>query len=641
MKTPKNNSNTGSKDSETQDPIKEKTSNTKSTESKNQEFRKFKIENFRNLGINEPAILELNRSLKKEHIGDVVYLVGPNNSGKSNVIDAIRAYGRGTTEERDRSDFLIHEKKDPTISLLISDAEKRYTLSSIENENVVDPQIILHLNQWSRSGGANTILIPESRDREEIIEFTREEFIAKIENAANKSVYKKLLDGGKHQSLLNNRVGYNGYIGILCEIINYILRYGTVDKHPQGDLAIELMTMKDEASDEFYKKYNYDLHPNIIYYNQKPLKQTDMQCDPQSPNHFISNVLRVMGVNEEIMASMYNKSVESAEPDIRKQFEDALNEEVEEKINKRFNNLYMCGNHGKYSFRFRFEKTEFSLGLRLGRRSINLDKQSTGFKWFFDFYFNFICTGELKHGDIILMDEPGTNLQIAGQIELRKYLKEFAKEQGLTFVICTHSPFLIDCDYLDEVRILTRDDKTGYVNIRNKFTVIEENETDTLDRILVALTIGRHILIDPEQRTVFVEGITDYNYLTAFKILFGPKFKRLTFLPINGTKRKDLFEMLLKIERLPTLLVDGDAEGIDVKKRAEDTGVRVVCLDDESIGYKTIENLFTVEDRREFDLYNKSWDLSSIFKNNIVENTDKISDTTKKRFEGLLEDLLD
>ncbi|MBQ3621206.1 hypothetical protein II941_00010 [bacterium] len=57
-------------------------------------------------------------------------------------------------------------------------------------------------------------------------------------------------------------------------------------------------------------------------------------------------------------------------------------------------------------------------------------------------------------GDIIIMDEPGTNLHVKGQEELRDFLKKFSINSGITFAIATHTPFLVDLDYLDEIRLL-------------------------------------------------------------------------------------------------------------------------------------------------------------------------------------------
>ena len=58
--------------------------------------RSLVISDFRNLGIsalkknrNDRTVLKINRSLRKDELGGVVIVLGGNNSGKSNVLDAL------------------------------------------------------------------------------------------------------------------------------------------------------------------------------------------------------------------------------------------------------------------------------------------------------------------------------------------------------------------------------------------------------------------------------------------------------------------------------------------------------------------------------------------------------------------------
>ncbi len=55
---------------------------------KNSRCRKIRIRNFRNFG-REGVDMTLNRSIDCDRLGGVVFVVGPNNCGKTNVLDAI------------------------------------------------------------------------------------------------------------------------------------------------------------------------------------------------------------------------------------------------------------------------------------------------------------------------------------------------------------------------------------------------------------------------------------------------------------------------------------------------------------------------------------------------------------------------
>ena len=150
-------------------------------------------------------------------------------------------------------------------------------------------------------------------------------------------------------------------------------------------------------------------------------------------------------------------------------------------------------------------------------------------------------------------------------------------------------------------------------------------------------------MIDPDSIRIYVEGITDYNYLTAFKILFG--LEGISFIPINGVgstaeEMDGIIRKLLKIDKAPTILVDADNNGLLFSRRAEGSNIEVVLLSDISRDFRTIETLFSEEERDYFNLDDKSWNESSIFKYNIEVFSDEISEKTKENFRMVLDHLI-
>ena len=58
--------------------------------SENNKGRYVQISNFRNIGVSEkPQNICINRSVNDDYIGNLVLLIGPNNSGKTNVLNAL------------------------------------------------------------------------------------------------------------------------------------------------------------------------------------------------------------------------------------------------------------------------------------------------------------------------------------------------------------------------------------------------------------------------------------------------------------------------------------------------------------------------------------------------------------------------
>ncbi|MDO5862161.1 MAG: AAA family ATPase [Thermoplasmata archaeon] len=361
------------------------------------------------------------------------------------------------------------------------------------------------------------------------------------------------------------------------------------------------------------------------------------KIDNLSP--LMERILMYMGCSPEFLQNrMDNYSRLNNHKKLLRDFENELSERMEP-INDLFNRLYMCGD-ARYNFKLYVSEDEIEIDIDRGGIPIVLDNQSVGFKWFFDFFFTVVCGGSLKPGDIVLMDEPAVNLHPRGQMELRKVMKDFARSNQVTFVVSTHSPFLVSCDYLDEVRIVKLD-KSMETHIENNFQMVEnagngDFSVDSLDEVLESFTIDRHILRDPKTPAIFVEGITDYNYYTAFAKLLG--VDDVTFLPIGGLLNDNLKSKLLEIDSEPILLVDADREGFAKKEELSSPGsdggrVTVFTLSDadpsfvgdysfddyreksRASGAKgfEVEDLFSAEDRANILPDSKESDFSSVF----------------------------
>ncbi|MDR0768164.1 MAG: AAA family ATPase [Methanosarcinales archaeon] len=676
---------------------------------KNSNVRKLTIKDFRNVGITfdekeRPAELVLNRGLNKEDLGDLVLLVGPNNSGKSNVLAALEAFGSKKLEEDDSPDF-IHSTQKPAISMFVQDNDK---INSLEIDGSASQN-----NEISISKKIGTIEL-EIKNLEDYLKDLRSEKLdiiermdaIKSERNKNKNKYPTELERKLISDLITNRtIGSDGKADL--EIYLARLKNGQVyNNTPNLISAIEkrLLELKEqgsnanifsnleEISDQInldmkttkekiveksktilslksqtdtkktnFKKstaktnskdpaplveeteeasitteHDYLLSSRIVVYTQKPIKQQDLVCKPDKPTAFIKNVLKIMGQSQNALDDIYSKYEGKSQKSYLEKFGKKLNKELPGKITKYFNDMYFCDAGEEYAFKFDFESEKIHILLDRGDVTLDLDKQSTGFRWFFDFFFNFAYKEDLKPGDIIIMDEPATNIHVSGQFELRKFLKDFAQKNGLTFVISTHSPFLIDCDYLDELRLMQRDEH-GHVIIEDKFDVVSRG-ADKLDFVLRGLTVGRHILIG-DQKVIFTEGITDYNYLTAFKLLFvreKQNYNSLVFLPVGGIGN-NIADILSEIDTNPRLLVDADRQGLSAKNKSKEKDL-IISLNEVNPSYKNLESLFSSADAKKYNLKDKEWNESSLFKKKIFEN--EITDETKDNFKKVLDHLL-
>ncbi|MGN8399155.1 ATP-binding protein [Helicobacter pylori] len=291
---------------------------------------------------------------------------------------------------------------------------------------------------------------------------------------------------------------------------------------------------------------------------------------------------------------------------------------------------------------------------------IILSQQSTGFQWAFNFMFGFLYNVgshfSLNKNIIYVMDEPATHLSVPARKEFRKFLKEYAHKNHVTFVLATHDPFLVDTDHLDEIRIVEKE--TEGSAIKNHFNYPLNNaikDSDALDKIKRSLGVGQHVFHNPQKhRIIFVEGITDYCYLSAFKLYLRYKEYKdnpipFTFLPISGLKNnpnamKETIQKLCELDNHPIVLTDDDRKDGSDPQRAKSEQfknaneemhdpITILQLSDCDRHFKQIEDCFSANDRKKY-AKNKRMELAMAFKTRLLygEKDDAVSEETKKNF---------
>ena len=137
----------------------------------------------------------------------------------------------------------------------------------------------------------------------------------------------------------------------------------------------------------------------------------------------------------------------------------------------------------------------FSMARGKEEDAIMLNSQSTGFKWFFNLYFNFLAKGLLKYGDIVVIDEIGATLHPQGLVELRKF--------GMTAKKLIHlkEAFYKSDDVMDamflaafygcEITLIVFNDGSGY--IFDPYTLADYSEKVPNDKARIILELNPYI----------------------------------------------------------------------------------------------------------------------------------------------------
>ncbi len=602
--------------------------------------RALEFEKFRNIGFNNKnEKLVLNYSLEKGKMGNLVIVVGANNSGKSNVLDALTEFSKRKLTNKDLTTLSYTPlDRHPSLTLcakdggdvyyykLTADTSKNcigYPKPQFDAENVKKEAVKTLgslLKSLAEYGLKDEWQIKKTLDRLKSIDDESE--IRKIDNTVVNII--------ESVRTLGSRNSYHRYAWNKTRETCYGNRY----------FLKESESAEEVLKKTFFNKYGINFFPNIYKYSERQIGDEELQSTVNriESSVFFKAVFSAIGMKFEEIYNAYDTANTYNNMGILEDLEDKINEKLKP-IAKNFNHLYSAKKEA-YVFKVKLsEKVNFTM--KRGSKSLILEHQSTGFKWFFNLYFNLLCSKTLNSGDILVMDEPATNLHVKGQQVLRAFLKDFAIKNDVTIVLATHSPFLIDMDNLDELRVISMEN--NFSHICNDFSTIDADDPDSLRSIKDALTVSNSVLYDAD-KVIFVEGITDYNYMVAFKNKLN--IQDIVFLPIQGIgkngsqgfkdKQKDISKRLIKINKhSPILMVDGDSTGKSMKDTNKDSELAVFALSDVNEQFITIECLFSEADQKKFGLtkengaYVKHSSTSALFKTFDIEN---VSKDTEKNF---------
>ncbi len=345
--------------------------------------------------------------------------------------------------------------------------------------------------------------------------------------------------------------------------------------------------------------------------------------------------------------------------------QDSPQDNYQLKIHVRHNNKFY--DYSKKSTAYKIKLKIHDCRKSDNQKPIILSQQSAGFQWEFNFMFGFLynvgSNFSFNKNIIYVMDEPATHLSVPARKEFRKFLKEYAHKNHVTFVLATHDPFLVDTDHLDEIRIVEKEAEGSAIKNSFNYPLNDASkDSDALYQIKRSLGVGQHVFHNHQKhRIIFVEGITDYCYLSAFKLYFNkhnPQYKDnpipFTFLPISGLKNnpnemKETLQKLCELDNNPIVLTDDDRkDGSDPQKAKSEEfkkanekmlkPITILQLSKCDENFKQIEDCFSENDKKEY-ARNKQRELAMAFKARLLYSgkDDVVSEETKKNFLKLFE----
>lgn len=250
-------------------------------------------------------------------------------------------------------------------------------------------------------------------------------------------------------------------------------------------------------------------------------------------------------------------------------------------------------------------------------------KRSDGFQWYLSFYINFIAGTNSKYRNaVLLIDNPGLLLHPSAQKDLLRTLQKLSENNQIIFT--THSPYLINKEKLDSIRIIRKDTKKG-TKIIEKFY---GQDFDALEPIRAALgaTIGDSLFGSREN--ILVEGLSDSYILDGMSYYLKKIGKasidssNVSIIPVGGADKILYFALFVWKEGYKLAIVlDNDNEGRKVYNELEKKSPidinNIIKLD--SIGASG--NDITIEDLIDPSFYNLS--VNNVYSDLLKEKTGK------------------
>lgn len=600
------------------------------------------IKNYRN--INPVIINKDNRDIYDEEKygryylgsmenGDLIINIGQNGIGKSNILDAVNDFFTSNNYQYDNKPRMdVYTNCLPELELMIElDSGNKYklnknnTITEYDNNKNFDNKFIYYCLEHLR------FKYFYEEDFEDLLNYLKDCIDFDILTMLLKLYHCEYIYNSYNKKNIYNIYNYSQNNHTKKEVIEYIEKIYNENTYIHA-INIDIHEILTQYDTEKYNLNNINdiINSRVYIHNHNYIKSEELNIHKSNikKSLFLKSLFKSTG-NKDIYNDLINNYDRiSSDTSYLTQKENEINNLLKDTISKKFNELYKSNN--EYIFKIRLETDHVKIYFKSKNGLTNLENESDGFKWFFSLFFNTINPNELKKGDIIIIDEPELHLSVPLIKELRDFLKIFAKENSIHIIMSTQNPYFINVNYLDEVRIIKPIENAEGVKIENDFSAIYKKNPDKLQEIINSFGVN-HRDITRNHKIIFVEGITDYAYLTAFKLLKEYKEARqinIAFIPMGGLGRKqdtkykqDIIDILCDIDKKPILLIDGDNMAEEFENLANGTSLNITKLSDIDSSFTVIENLFSDNDKEKFKsmIENKDSREASIFKNNILE----------------------
>lgn len=449
----------------------------------------------------------------------ITILAGKNEAGKSSILEALSEFNTGTPIN-EKALPIVNASLRPSIEITLG-FDKNDWREIIKKTNL-DEAVSNEVKEFLQS--INSLTIKKEYPSSYKMSPELEEATKKWFNQQDKKL-KDSLALALTASLVSQPTSTSELVTRVASIITASSRHNTtkqalsyiqsgLDKIPGSPSTTELQLTRNELTKIqsevdtlIASKQALDLQlsnavlgycPNFILFSSfEDVFPSEIPFGQLESNTWIQDLAKISDLNIEVL-----QGTNSA---IKKQHKHKLNS----KLNLDFQQ-YWTQDYSNLSVDW--DSSTLNFWIEENGNFYPPDMRSQGRRWHLAFYVKVSARVRANAANILLIDEPGLYLHATAQRDILKHLEDSGRSNQIIF--STHSPYLIEPDKIDRIRLVIKLDKTGSM-VENKIHAVADKETLTPILSAIGLEINQGIVNANLVQNVVVEGPSDYFYLTA------------------------------------------------------------------------------------------------------------------------------
>jgi len=535
---------------------------------------KFKIKNYKSIVDSETFYLD----------EKLTVLAGKNESGKTSILEAIEDFD---TEKEIRQDAksIINEESSPELNATIKFTKKEIKKIQEEFEIEINEDYEIEISKnFENKYSLKTDLFSSLRVENAITLSHYNDNLDSIKKKINKFItpkfdLKKTIDLEEIKTKVNEE-------DILADTKNNLL--GELEGSERF-LETEMIDI-EKIEEELIQKLK-DYIPYFILFDTSKDQNipNEVSFSELDSNEFIQDLKEISDLDLELIK-------DSTRERERTQMELKLNIDLPKSYKK-----FWDQDLANIKITWRDDKLFF--WVVEDNKLYHPSMRSKGKQWHIAFYIKITARAKEDKPNFLLIDEPGLFLHSKAQKDILNKIKDSSEEMQIMY--STHSPYLIDINNLDKIRLVEKENSVG--TKVSKITAKPKSK-DTLAPILTAIGEDQTVGIKTDKKnSIILEGFSDFLWLKSFKILLKEEGEINLIPGTGGDSCLHVGGIIFGWGLNPIFILDNDKAGRVNKAKL----MKKLAIEEEKIIQIPfdkdggIEDLFINKDRIEYADYSK------------------------------------